>query len=304
MKVTNQCKTGRRCEFAHTKEEQMYHPVIYKTKICREWPNCTKYFCPFAHGVDDIRKPDSETQRYFQQRRPCGEGESTPKGAQRTKSDKKCSQKLQCSAALSCDTPTGIVSKPNHMSNSPFEPTKILRNKEWMPCDEAIGDSTGGSIEFNSLDMVPYLCWEELSACLSSGCDDYITVVSDFLNKSINDSDSQLYEQTQVESASGDSEDTRLGGFFGFDGTASDVPKASTDEFDSHKDDVWCSLKHLGHDFDGTDKYVDKMRFSDDLLDVSELTPMMLNGCPFPLDPVDVLQYVIAANGDSPSTFA
>eukprot|EP01053_Blabericola_migrator_P005177 Blabericola_migrator_1__5176@NODE_266_length_10604_cov_114_195881_g222_i0_p6_GENE_NODE_266_length_10604_cov_114_195881_g222_i0NODE_266_length_10604_cov_114_195881_g222_i0_p6_ORF_typecomplete_len350_score40_98zfCCCH/PF00642_24/0_013zfCCCH/PF00642_24/1_1zfCCCH/PF00642_24/41zfCCCH_2/PF14608_6/13zfCCCH_2/PF14608_6/4_1zfCCCH_2/PF14608_6/0_14zfCCCH_3/PF15663_5/2_1zfCCCH_3/PF15663_5/0_063_NODE_266_length_10604_cov_114_195881_g222_i087089757 len=59
MKVKTWCRRGRHCMFAHTKEEQMYHPLVYKTQVCRDWPGCNKPFCPFAHGLCELRDPDS-----------------------------------------------------------------------------------------------------------------------------------------------------------------------------------------------------------------------------------------------------
>lgn len=50
------CIKGRFCENAHTMEEQMYHPSIYKTSICRSYPNCSKKYCPFAHGSEELRE--------------------------------------------------------------------------------------------------------------------------------------------------------------------------------------------------------------------------------------------------------
>lgn len=59
MKVKTWCKRGRHCLFSHTKEEQMYHPLIYKTQICRDYPNhCSKPYCPFAHGLAQLKNPD------------------------------------------------------------------------------------------------------------------------------------------------------------------------------------------------------------------------------------------------------
>lgn len=48
MRVKNHCHRGRLCLFSHTKEEQMYHPLVYKSQLCRDWPDCTKHFCPFG----------------------------------------------------------------------------------------------------------------------------------------------------------------------------------------------------------------------------------------------------------------
>eukprot|EP00915_Cephaloidophora_sp_WS-2016_P009714 GHVH01013963.1.p1 GENE.GHVH01013963.1~~GHVH01013963.1.p1 ORF type:complete len:719 (+),score=58.57 GHVH01013963.1:61-2217(+) len=65
LKVKNSCFSGQRCRYSHTKEEQLYHPQVYKTKLCNAWnlePNlnrCRKYYCPFAHGDKEIRRPVS-----------------------------------------------------------------------------------------------------------------------------------------------------------------------------------------------------------------------------------------------------
>ncbi|EEA08373.1 zinc finger, CCCH type domain-containing protein [Cryptosporidium muris RN66] len=59
MRVKNYCQRGRMCMFSHTKEEQMYHVLVYKTQLCREYPLCTKHYCPFAHGLDELRNPES-----------------------------------------------------------------------------------------------------------------------------------------------------------------------------------------------------------------------------------------------------
>ncbi|KAH7647229.1 hypothetical protein FG379_002372 [Cryptosporidium bovis] len=58
MRVKNYCQRGRMCMFSHTKEEQMYHVLVYKTQLCREYPLCTKHYCPFAHGLDELRDPE------------------------------------------------------------------------------------------------------------------------------------------------------------------------------------------------------------------------------------------------------
>jgi len=66
MRVTNHCHRGRMCMFSHTKEEQMYHPLVYKTQLCRDWPSCNKHFCPFSHGLCELRNPDSLDFRCIQ----------------------------------------------------------------------------------------------------------------------------------------------------------------------------------------------------------------------------------------------
>lgn len=59
-RVKNFCNRRRFCPYAHTKEEQMYHPAVYKTKLCRVHPRCSRIYCPFAHGVQEMRRPGEE----------------------------------------------------------------------------------------------------------------------------------------------------------------------------------------------------------------------------------------------------
>ncbi|KAK9172567.1 hypothetical protein CmeUKMEL1_13720 [Cryptosporidium meleagridis] len=49
MTLNCRCKKGKFCEFAHTKEEELYHPDAYKTKKCNTFPNCKRFYCPFIH---------------------------------------------------------------------------------------------------------------------------------------------------------------------------------------------------------------------------------------------------------------
>lgn len=52
------CKQKRNCRFAHTKEEQMYHPKVYKTAMCHQFKEngwCDRYYCPFAHFETELR---------------------------------------------------------------------------------------------------------------------------------------------------------------------------------------------------------------------------------------------------------
>ncbi|PHJ18145.1 zinc ccch type domain protein [Cystoisospora suis] len=57
MSLIRHCTRGRSCTFAHSKEEELYHPLMYKTKICTVFPNCDRHYCPFAHSIDEIRHP-------------------------------------------------------------------------------------------------------------------------------------------------------------------------------------------------------------------------------------------------------
>jgi len=42
------CQKGRQCGLAHSIEEQMYHPFVYKTSNCVN-KDCERPFCPFLH---------------------------------------------------------------------------------------------------------------------------------------------------------------------------------------------------------------------------------------------------------------
>eukprot|EP01067_Filipodium_phascolosomae_P008118 Filipodium_phascolosomae@DN6820_c0_g1_i1.p1 len=59
-RVSNACPVGRRCRFSHSKEEQMFHPQIYKTVLCQDFPKCMRYYCPFAHGEEELRNPQAD----------------------------------------------------------------------------------------------------------------------------------------------------------------------------------------------------------------------------------------------------
>ncbi|KAK6589662.1 hypothetical protein RS030_157 [Cryptosporidium xiaoi] len=59
MNLIRRCKKGKICTFAHSKEEQLYHPLMYKTKECSLYPNCNRYYCPFSHGKNEIRTPEN-----------------------------------------------------------------------------------------------------------------------------------------------------------------------------------------------------------------------------------------------------
>jgi len=68
--VENTCKEGTRCGFAHSKEEVLFHPLIFKASLCEEHTSnagnnknsrsakknkCHRYYCPFAHGPEELR---------------------------------------------------------------------------------------------------------------------------------------------------------------------------------------------------------------------------------------------------------
>ncbi|ORM40497.1 Zinc finger CCCH domain-containing protein 37 [Babesia sp. Xinjiang] len=55
MVLYRRCTRGKNCNFAHSKEEELYHPLVYKTKQCSAHPKCSRYFCPFVHAPSETR---------------------------------------------------------------------------------------------------------------------------------------------------------------------------------------------------------------------------------------------------------
>jgi len=77
-RIENNCSAGQRCPWAHSKEEVLFHPHIFKTSLCEEHTTnvgnkqtrnakknrCHRYYCPFAHGPDELRtSPLTDEQR-------------------------------------------------------------------------------------------------------------------------------------------------------------------------------------------------------------------------------------------------
>eukprot|EP00923_Selenidium_pygospionis_P019696 GHVN01034354.1.p1 GENE.GHVN01034354.1~~GHVN01034354.1.p1 ORF type:complete len:608 (-),score=116.38 GHVN01034354.1:185-2008(-) len=55
--VHNACDRGGHCPFAHSWEEVLYHPLFYKTSICKLFHQgeCECYYCPYVHGLAEHR---------------------------------------------------------------------------------------------------------------------------------------------------------------------------------------------------------------------------------------------------------
>jgi hypothetical protein len=70
-----QCVKGVNCPFAHSMEEVLFHPELFKTILCAEQgrarrnkdvgkPNrCHRYYCPFAHGKKELRESSYEPEQ-------------------------------------------------------------------------------------------------------------------------------------------------------------------------------------------------------------------------------------------------
>jgi len=71
------CPDGQRCRNAHSKEEVLFHPDIFKTTLCDESESssrrsgskrhrCHRYYCPLAHGIQELR-PSSLTAEQIEE---------------------------------------------------------------------------------------------------------------------------------------------------------------------------------------------------------------------------------------------
>ncbi|KAL8273618.1 hypothetical protein Esti_002440 [Eimeria stiedai] len=53
------CERGWECPFAHSREEALYHPLVYKTTLCQRYQRgaCSVYYCPYIHSLSEARQP-------------------------------------------------------------------------------------------------------------------------------------------------------------------------------------------------------------------------------------------------------
>jgi hypothetical protein len=74
-----ECPNGQRCPRAHTKEEVLYHPQVFKTSLCEEHQaagaggrtmrgtagrsRCHRYYCPYAHGNQELRDSPMDAEK-------------------------------------------------------------------------------------------------------------------------------------------------------------------------------------------------------------------------------------------------
>jgi len=56
--IRNACDRGGNCPYAHSREEEEYHPLRYKTTICSDFKKdrCERYYCPWIHGLAEQRQ--------------------------------------------------------------------------------------------------------------------------------------------------------------------------------------------------------------------------------------------------------
>ncbi|XP_953963.1 uncharacterized protein TA05800 [Theileria annulata] len=57
--IRNSCPRGNNCSFAHSYEEIHYHPLVYKTEVCKDYRlgKCKTYYCHLVHGLAEYRVP-------------------------------------------------------------------------------------------------------------------------------------------------------------------------------------------------------------------------------------------------------
>eukprot|EP01071_Lankesteria_metandrocarpae_P001297 Lankesteria_metandrocarpae@DN1453_c0_g1_i2.p1 len=73
MSLVRRCNRGRECSYAHSKEEELYHPLMYKTKMCNAQPSCYRCHCPFAHNRNELRDPlaNPQVRAFWGQSKKC-----------------------------------------------------------------------------------------------------------------------------------------------------------------------------------------------------------------------------------------
>ncbi|UKK00424.2 hypothetical protein MACK_000496 [Theileria orientalis] len=89
MVLYRRCTRGKNCNFAHSKEEELYHPLVYKTKQCSSFPKCTRYFCPFVHDPSEMR----DASKFMFEGYPATKGKGSASGAESGKEEAKGSKK-------------------------------------------------------------------------------------------------------------------------------------------------------------------------------------------------------------------
>lgn len=64
-KLVIDCTQRNECRHAHTKEEVLFHPSVFKTLPCedheRDTGFCHRFYCPFAHGAEELQRPKNSS---------------------------------------------------------------------------------------------------------------------------------------------------------------------------------------------------------------------------------------------------
>ncbi|GMH43877.1 hypothetical protein BSKO_11811 [Bryopsis sp. KO-2023] len=62
MKTGKECPRTASCPFAHNVFEYWLHPCRYRTQPCNDGSECSRKVCFFAHTLEELRVPDSNTE--------------------------------------------------------------------------------------------------------------------------------------------------------------------------------------------------------------------------------------------------
>lgn len=156
MQLSGKCSYGRRCKYSHSKEEQLYHPDLYKTRLCLNHPNCKGYYCPFAHSRDELRPRNENVVASYREnhQRSHKQGRQAPRVANR-----RGAAPLNETEYTAAPTPIDelqtrtvtdrITSRPhgesniperdtldNHSLNSTVTPAPMLTRRQDLPISE------------------------------------------------------------------------------------------------------------------------------------------------------------------------
>eukprot|EP00917_Polyrhabdina_sp_WS-2016_P011487 GHVP01025358.1.p1 GENE.GHVP01025358.1~~GHVP01025358.1.p1 ORF type:complete len:277 (+),score=28.38 GHVP01025358.1:1502-2332(+) len=64
--LKSSCRLGSSCPYSHSMDEVVFHPLLYKTLICRNFSysrSCILSYCPFIHALEEQRIPEKILQQ-------------------------------------------------------------------------------------------------------------------------------------------------------------------------------------------------------------------------------------------------
>ncbi|KEP66114.1 UNVERIFIED_CONTAM: hypothetical protein HHA_262970 [Hammondia hammondi] len=165
------CHRGQNCPFAHSRDEIVYHPLLYKTEECddHETSRCAIYYCWKAHGTKERRKPPKlrlgvvkgiDVQVFYPgitvvQLNTSGQKCVSGKG--RASETSKCGGGGQSKGCLRRGSKGGLSKKDcQHVGSSVF-PSKIIENMPaHVPCsDEAVFSLAQGGPATHQTNQIP-----------------------------------------------------------------------------------------------------------------------------------------------------
>lgn len=186
------------CMFAHSKEEELYHPSMYKTvsffpqcvashqqcafllqRLCNSYPSCTRYYCPFAHSEEELRKPKSKSAASIP-RPPDACLFAKPLFPASPASSPTTASSAVTSPLLSTSSPTSGSTKANN-SDSQFDIDRHITGTSHRNCSLFAGLGTSESVGDSAWDWGRQKPGENNKNCCPSLSTDEAKLYSDIL---------------------------------------------------------------------------------------------------------------------------